>query len=113
MGVINNIVFLGARKDVNELLQCFDCFLLPSKFEGFPISVIEAQTAGLKCIISSNVTKDINCGLCRFLSTDNAKNWADEIMLYYERIEEEEYRADTSAFSAQKMVDSLLNIYEI
>lgn len=113
MGVINNIVFLGARKDVNELLQCFDCFLLPSKFEGFGISIIEAQTAGLKCIVSSSISKDVNCGLCRFLSTDNAKNWADEIMLYNKRTEKEEFRADTSAFSAQKMVDRLLNIYEI
>ena len=113
MGVINNIVFLGARKDVNELLQCFDCFLLPSKFEGFPISVIEAQTAGLKCIVSSSITKDINCGLCRFLSTDDAENWANEIILYCERNNGEKYRADTSVYSAQKMVDRLLNIYEI
>ena len=100
------------RKDVNELLQCCDCFLLPSLFEGLPISAIEAQVAGLKCFVSSNITPDINCGLCKFLSIDNAKNWADEIMLYNKRTEKDEFEADTNAFSVQKMVDTLLNVYE-
>ena len=41
------VQFLGVRKDVPDLMQAMDCFVLPSHFEGLPIVGIEAQAAGL------------------------------------------------------------------
>lgn len=55
----DNIKFLGVCKNVDELIQAFDIFLLPSFFEGLPTVIIEAQAAGLPCIISSSVTKEV------------------------------------------------------
>ena len=52
------VLFLGLRKDVAELLQMMDVFVLPSIYEGVPVSIIEAQAAGLKCVISSGVPLD-------------------------------------------------------
>ena len=50
-----NILFMGKRQDVNELLQAMDFFVFPSLYEGLGISCIEAQVAGLPCFISNKV----------------------------------------------------------
>ena len=51
----NNVLILSERSDVNEIIQCFDIFLMPSLYEGLPLSLVEAQAASLPCIISDNV----------------------------------------------------------
>lgn len=56
----NAVIFLGARNDVNELMQAMDVFLLPSRFEGLPVVLVEAQCTGLKCIVSDKITEEIN-----------------------------------------------------
>ncbi len=49
---------LEQRNDVHYLMQAFDCFALPSLFEGLPIVLIEAQAAGCDCLASDAVTKE-------------------------------------------------------
>ena len=53
-----NVKFLGQRSDANELYQAFDVFLLPSLYEGLPVVGVEAQAAGLLCILSDDMTKE-------------------------------------------------------
>lgn len=53
------VQMLGARKDVPKLLQAADCFLFPSIWEGLPVTVVEAQAAGLPCFISGMITQDV------------------------------------------------------
>lgn len=55
----NVVIFMGARNDVNEILQAMDIFVLPSRFEGLGIVLIEAQAAGLPCVTTKNVVPDI------------------------------------------------------
>ena len=81
-GLRKNIIFLGIRKDIAELLQLFDIFLFPSLYEGLPISLVEAQTSGLKCFISENITReiDLGLGLVEFISLKkNVFEWANII----------------------------------
>lgn len=52
----DNVILMGNRDDVNDLMQGMDCFLMPSKYEGLPITLIEAQASSLPCIISNNIT---------------------------------------------------------
>ncbi|MCM1262266.1 MAG: glycosyltransferase [Butyrivibrio sp.] len=53
-------VFLtGIRKDVENFTSCFDVLIFPSIYEGLPLTLIEAQAAGLPCLVSDTVTKDI------------------------------------------------------
>ena len=43
------VMFLGSRSDVSDLMQAMDVFFLfPSLYEGFPLTMIEAQSSGLK-----------------------------------------------------------------
>jgi glycosyltransferase involved in cell wall biosynthesis len=46
LGVSGRVEFLGHREDVPELLSSCDVFVLPSLFEGHPLSVLEAMAAG-------------------------------------------------------------------
>lgn len=75
------IKFMGLRTDINEIYSAMDCFVFPSLFEGMPNTIIEAQTAGLHCLVSNTVTKD--CDITNnidFLSLDDtAVNWANKI----------------------------------
>lgn len=71
-GLKDHVKFLGLRADVNELLMGMDCFLFPSLYEGFPVSLIEAQAAGLPCIVSSRISSEASVcpGLIDFASID-------------------------------------------
>lgn len=72
MNLNSNVKMLGARKDVPNLLQAADCFLFPSKWEGLPVTVVEAQAAGLPCLVSDTVTRDVNVSeLVKNLSIKN------------------------------------------
>lgn len=54
----NNVLFLGERADVNELMQAMDIFILPSYYEGLGIVAIESQTAGLPTIVSEGIPSE-------------------------------------------------------
>lgn len=78
LGISNSVFLLGKRDDVADLLSIIDVLIFPSLFEGFPLSLIEAQTAGVRCIVSSNITKEtIVTDLVEQVSLDlGALNWA-------------------------------------
>jgi glycosyltransferase involved in cell wall biosynthesis len=69
-GVRDNVHFLGVRSDVSLVIGCLDLLLLPSLWEGLGIVLIEAQAAGVPCVVSDAVTKeaDLNLGLTQFVS---------------------------------------------
>lgn len=82
LGIENRVLFLGMRKDVPDLMQVMDIFLLPSKFEGLCLVGVEAQAAGLPCFFSDTITNEINLtNLCHFMSLEqSADDWASEIL---------------------------------
>lgn len=55
-----SVQLFGKRSDMAQLYQCMDVFVLPSLFEGLPVALVEAQAAGLHCIVSDTVTKEVN-----------------------------------------------------
>lgn len=77
----DKIVMLGLRNDVNQILQAFDIFLFPSIFEGLPMSVIEAQTSGLKCVLSDTIDKDVKIteNVCFLSLKKEPQFWAQTI----------------------------------
>ena len=56
---IENVLFLGEKSNVKPYLDAADILLMPSLFEGFPVSAVEAQANGLKCILSDRITKEV------------------------------------------------------
>jgi glycosyltransferase involved in cell wall biosynthesis len=58
MGLSKNVHFAGARSDIPQIMAAIDVLLLPSLWEGLPVTLIEAQAAGLFCIVSRAVTSE-------------------------------------------------------
>ena len=52
------VIMLENRHDMNRLYQAMDVFCLPSMFEGLGIVAVEAQAAGLPCVISDHVSAE-------------------------------------------------------
>jgi glycosyltransferase involved in cell wall biosynthesis len=111
--VFEYIHFLGPRMDVDRLYQAFDVFLLPSLFEGFGIAAVEAQCAGLPCLVSNRVPREIACGNnIRFLPFDNIELWVNTILELTGKI-----RTDGSAgvmkagLDIKSMGNQLKNVY--
>ena len=73
-----NVLILGDRKDIPILLSIADLFVLPSLFEGLPITVIEAQCSGLECVVSNRISSEVNLGKVSILELDSLK-WALKI----------------------------------
>lgn len=84
LGIEENVKFLGRRNDVPELLQAIDVFALPSLFEGFPVSVVEAVAAGLPCVVSDRITRMVKLtdDVVMLNIDNNHKEWKDTILKY-------------------------------
>lgn len=82
MGLADNVLFLGIRSDISQLMMMMDVFCLPSKYEGFPIVAVEAQAAGLPFLYSSTISGEINLtNLTKSLPIDKGVDvWAKAIM---------------------------------
>lgn len=77
-----HISFLGARKDVPELLSAADIAILPSTFEGLPYTVLEAQAAGLPILVSDIVSErcDVSNLAVRIPLSDGPDRWAQVLI---------------------------------
>ena len=79
-GLQNDVVLFGNRNDVWDYLAASDCFLLPSIFEGLPISLIEAQFSGLPCVISNFVSDEaILSGSLVYKLPLDVRKWYEKI----------------------------------
>lgn len=86
----NKVLLMGNVSNIHELYQAFDLFLMPSLYEGLPVSGIEAQASGLNCVFSDTITREVALfsNKVKFLSLKQPYDiWADIInsFINYER----------------------------
>ena len=95
LGIEDEVLFLGQRDDVPRLLQAFDLFAMPSHFEGLGMAAVEAQAAGLPCLLSdafpraAAITADV-----AFLSPEDPDLWAERMLDVLQGLQER-VRPDT------------------
>lgn len=111
-----NVKFLGQRSDANELYQAFDVFLLPSLYEGLPVVGVEAQAAGLLCILSDDMTKETKVlESTEFLSLSTSPEvWANILLQSYDKYERKDTKKEISknGFNIQDEAKKLENKYQ-
>lgn len=91
-GLEEKVFFTGFRTDVNCILQALDCLCMPSRFEGFPISLVEAQTTGVKCVVSDSITEEVVISdLVKRIPLEQTQ-WLNEL-------------SDSKSFSREKYID--------
>lgn len=89
------VLLLGMRKDVPDLLQSMDIFLLPSRFEGLSIAALEAQCIGLPVLASKNVSIETKI-VSQFerLPLDEEKQWINRICYFYRNFDRKSCNED-------------------
>lgn len=109
----NNIILLGQKLNVNEFMSAMDIFILPSIYEGLPIVAIEAQAAGLQCVLSSNITTEVvDTENVTFLDINSIEEWCNCILKMKEN-NVLDRKVKIKKFNIKYTIDELLKIYEI
>lgn len=78
----DKVYFAGLQNNVSDWLQAADIFVLPSIMEGLPVCVVEAQAAGLTCVMSDHLDKSVDVSkTTKFVPVNSeARRWADVII---------------------------------
>lgn len=84
LNLTDHVILTGVRSDVATLMRgAMDVFLFPSLYEGLPLVLIEAQAAGLPCIASDSIPKEVDViePLINWISlSSSASTWADVVL---------------------------------
>ena len=118
LGIRRQASFLGLREEIPALLSAADAFALPSLHEGLPLTLVEAQCAGLPCVVSDRVTREAALtGMVTFSPIEHAQAFADA-MAGTERTRREAAsaaaiaRAGEAGYDVSQNAEALMRIYE-
>lgn len=117
-GLEDYLICIGLRSDIPELMNMFDVLVMPSIYEGFPVTVIEALAAGKNCVLSDGISKEVACikGAVEFISlNENIEIWAQKIEDIKNRNVNRQERINELSllgFDANQTSRTLTQIYE-
>lgn len=111
----NYVYLLGSVSNVNEYMKAADLMIMPSLYEGFPVTLVETQTAGIPSLVSDNITKkvDFDMNLIVFKSL-NTNVWVDYIIeKKYQRLYDKERIYNTITNNNYNIVNTVKIMEEI
>lgn len=115
----NQIILYGVTKETRAMYSAMDVFVLPSRYEGLPVVLLEAQMTGLPCIVSDKVTREVDFGEIQWLSIEDAPtNWAKSILqtAVKTNVQRRNYRSEhitrIQSYDINQTVNQLDRIYE-
>jgi len=121
MGLENKVIFTGVRRDIPEILNSIDVFVLPSLIEGLPMVLLEAMAAQ-KPIIATKVgeiPKILEQGKLGFLvKPKDVRGLADAIVSVLKdndkinKISRKLYNKVRDNYSSEKMAERYLRVYQ-
>jgi glycosyltransferase involved in cell wall biosynthesis len=118
MGLGKRVTFLGLRNDVPEVLSACDIFIFPSLREGLGNAAVEAQMAGLPCVVSEAVPGEADLGLgllLRLSLAESAETWAEAVVAAGQvkrpSREERERKLLESGFDMRQSIQNWKSLY--
>lgn len=110
LGIADKMTILSNRNDIPELFKCMDIFVLPSITEGFPVTLVEAQAAGLPCIVSDAINEEaVLTSNVKILSLNGGIDvWAEAIIKFCKS--NETYNC-VNKYDLNNIIGSLETIY--
>ncbi len=117
-GIRKQVAFLGLREEIPALLSAADVFVLPSLHEGLPLTLVEAQCAGLPCVVSEKVTREAALSdMVSFAPIEHAQAFADAMVTAAQTQREEASaraiaRAQEAGYDVAQNAEALMHIYE-
>lgn len=113
LNLSDKVMLMGLRNDIPDVLQAFDCFLFPSRWEGLPVTLVEVQAAGISSIVSDKITKEVELSDSIFyLSIENGvTEWVDKALSINKTRRNNELRIEKSGFDINESADKLSKIY--
>lgn len=119
LGISAQVRFLGVRSDIPDLMQAMDVFVFPSLYEGLGIALVEAQAAGLPCVVSDTIPPEAYLTDLVFAEELSAapETWAQVILekrntLRTDRSAEIAAHGFDITTEAVKLQEFYLNVYE-
>ncbi|SHG37656.1 glycosyltransferase EpsF [Fibrobacter sp. UWB8] len=80
LGLTKIVIFAGLQKDPAPFYSAMDVFVFPSLWEGLPLTLVEAQYAGLPCVVSENVTRDVVISeQCKLIKEFDSNLWCESL----------------------------------
>ncbi len=122
LNIADKVIFAGNRGDVPQIMQdAMDIFVMPSRYEGLPLTLMETQAAGLPSVISDIITDEadiIKSLITRISLKESAEFWAKEILNIVrkpKKISKEECLKimKESPFNIQNSCKSLFKLYNM
>lgn len=114
LGIEDKVLFLGMRTDIPDVLQAMDVFTLASLWEGLPVTGIEAQAAGLYCVVSDGVTDEMNAiDMVQYIPLSEPKRvWADALLSAAQKKRQDTYeKIKSSGYDIHTTAPWLQNFY--
>lgn len=121
LGVADRVHFLGNHKNIADYYQAMDYFVYPSRYEGMPGTIVEAQASGLPCLMSDTICREvIATELVETMSIEKEpKVWAEVLQrridaLVSKQENREKYAAKMAAagFDVQAQAERMMRFYE-
>ena len=115
----DDVIFTGVVNNANEYMMAMDCFVFPSIFEGFPVSVLEAEATGLPIVMHDVITKEVD--LTDLINRESLNTppseWANLVvnvkskdrLSYNSAIANSIYNIKTSVKNFEQLYDQLVN----
>jgi glycosyltransferase EpsF len=119
LGIEEHMLLLGVRKDIAELMRQSAVFFLPSKYEGMPLVLIEAQASGLPCIAADTFSHEVDFGIGTVSwqeLDEDVQRWTDlveEAVKKPRALKEDVCRAvEEKGFDSDTFADKLCCLYK-
>lgn len=117
LNIIDDVIFYGTTPNTEKVYSAMDCFVFPSKYEGVPLTLVEAQANGLACFISDKVSPEvIQTRLVTCLSLEDCKKWVEALpkSIKHRKFDSEKAisELETGGFSLSRVIEELDGLYK-